>query len=137
MVTERAHCGGAWRNFFRRIRWWKAFTRKRKSAVGRRSRWWSCAPKDKDDGRSGLICRSRQAAGGHRPRGGRICAPEEKRPKLHRALPFSLRKDALVCRASGETDLSLLRLRRGRRRLQVRDGDGQVRLHGGCAGGGR
>ena len=87
-------------------------------------------------GGSGIICRSRETAGGHRPRGGRICAPEKERAELHRAVPLSFGKDAVVRGASGKADLSLLRLRRGRGRIQVRDGDGQVRLHGGGAGGG-
>jgi DNA primase len=45
-------------------------------------------------------------------------------------VPVPFRKDAVVCRASGEADLSLLRVRRGRRRFQVRDGDGQDHVPG-------
>src|SRR4029077_20871140 len=125
-----------WPNFFRRIRWSKAFTQKRKNAAGPPSRSWSCAGncaaglcsritrRKRQNGGSGFLCRSREAAGGHRPRGGRVCAPEKEWAKLYGALPISLRKDAVVCRSSGKTDLSLLRLRCGRRCVQVCHGDG-------------
>ena len=43
------------------------------------------------------------------------------------AVPVSSGKDAVVQRAPGEADVSLLWLRRGRRRFQIRDGDGKVR----------
>ena len=48
--------------------------------------------------------------------------------EFHGALPLPPGKIAIVCRASGETDLSLLRLRRGRRRFQIRDGAGESPL---------
>ena len=44
--------------------------------------------------------------------------------------PFHSEKTPSFRRASGEADLSLLRLRRGRRRVQVRDGDGQDHVSG-------
>ena len=50
-----------------------------------------------------------------------------------RPVPVSFRKDAVVCGASGEADLSLLWVRRGRRRFQIRDGDGQDYVSGGGA----
>ena len=48
--------------------------------------------------------------------------------EFHRPLPVPSGKNAVVCRASREADLSLLRLRRGRRRFQIRDGDGKIHL---------
>ena len=47
-----------------------------------------------------------------------------------RAVSVSSGKDAVVCRASSEADLSLLRVRRGRRRFQIRDGDGEDYVSG-------
>src|ERR1700686_891041 len=76
-------------------------------------------------GGSGLIRGSCEAAGGHCPRGGGIRPPEKVRAKFHGAVSIPFREDAFVCSASGEADLSLLRVRCWRRRLQIRDGDGQ------------
>src|SRR5229473_1576721 len=88
-------------------------------------------------GGSGDIRGSRKAAGGHCSRGGRICSAEEGRAKLPRSLPVPVRKNVILQRASDPADLSLLWLRQRRRRLQLRDGDGEVRISGrGAAGGG-
>src|SRR6266849_2423461 len=78
------------------------------------------------DGGSGIICGSGEAAGGHRSRDWRIRAPEEERAKFYGVVPVSWGEDAVVCGAPGEADFSLLRLRQGRRRIQLRDGDGEV-----------
>ena len=48
--------------------------------------------------------------------------------EFHRSLPVPSGKNSFVRRASGEADLSLLRLRRGRRRFQIRDGNGQISI---------
>src|SRR5882762_3026869 len=68
-------------------------------------------------GRSGLICGSREAAGGHYPRGGGIRPPEEVRAEFQRPVSISFRKDALVFRESDEAILLLLWVRRGRGRF--------------------
>src|SRR5713101_9371944 len=87
-------------------------------------------------GGSGDIRGSRKAASGHCSRGGRICSAEEGRAKFPRPVPVPFRKNAILQRASDAADLSLLRLRQGRRRLQLRDGDGEVRISGRRARGG-
>src|SRR5258708_5677109 len=88
-------------------------------------------------GGSGDIRGSRKAAGRHCSRGGRICSAEEGWAKFPRPVPVPFRKNAIVQRASDAADLSLLRLRQGRRRLQLRDGNGEVRIsRRGASGGG-
>src|SRR5208283_5976174 len=84
-------------------------------------------------GRSRIICGSREAAGGHRPRDWRIRAPEEERAELHRSVPLPRGEDAFLRRTSRQADLSLLRLRQRRRRLQFCDGDGEVPIPRGGA----
>ena len=80
------------------------------------------------NGGSGIICRSGKAAGGHRSRGGGIRPPEKERAEFYRTLPVSRGKVAVVCGASDKADLSLFWMRRGRRCVQVCNGDGEVRV---------
>src|SRR5260370_27794501 len=69
-----------------------------------------------------------KTTGGHRSRGRRIRPPEKERAEFYRAVSVSRGKVAVVCGASDETDLSLFWMRRGRRRFQICDGDGKVRV---------
>src|SRR5206468_11322760 len=78
------------------------------------------------DGRSRIICGSGKAAGGHRSGRRRVRPPEKERPEFYRAVSVPCGKVAVVRGASDEADLSLLRMRRGRRRFQICDGDGEV-----------
>ena len=90
-----------------------------------------------NSGGSRIIRGEGEAAGGHRPRDRRIRASEKDRAKFHGALPVPSGEDAVVCGTSGAADLPLLRLRRGRRRIQVRDGARQVHVSRGAAHGRR
>src|SRR5258708_16479939 len=62
------------------------------------------------NGGSGIICGQGEAAGGHRSRCWRICAPEENWKRLQRALPVSPGKDSFVHGFSDQADFLLLRV---------------------------
>src|SRR6266436_3143390 len=84
--------------------------------------------KERRNGGSRIICGEGEAAGGHRSRGGRIRPAEKNRQGLQRALSVSPGKDAFLHSFSGETNFLLLRVRQGRRRIQLRHGHGEVRI---------
>src|ERR1700687_3815104 len=125
--TEPEHCGGVWGPSLRPIRLWKKLRPKPKSAAEMAARLENCGG---NHGRSGIICREDEAASGHCPHRGRIRSPEEERAELYRLMPVSFREDPVVCCAFDKTDLSLLWVWGGRRRVQFRDRDGEMRLPG-------
>src|SRR5712691_1897517 len=88
----------------------------------------------RNDG-SRIVCGESEAAGGHCSRGGRICPPEKNRQGFQRAVSVSPGKDAFVHSFSDQADFLLLRVRQGRRRVQLRDGHGEVRISRGREGG--
>src|SRR5713226_4829601 len=88
----------------------------------------------RNDG-SRIVCGESETAGGHCSRGGRICPPEKNRQGFQRALSVSPGKDSFVHRFSNQANFLLLRVRQGRRRVQLRDGHGEVRISRGRKGG--
>ena len=77
----------------------------------------------------GRLARARARRGRLRRAGRRPHGAAQGRPApLHRAVPVPRRAHAVVRHRPGREALPLLRLRRGRRRLQVRDGDRGARL---------
>src|ERR1035437_38987 len=85
----------------------------------------------RDNSHKGLhgLRRAAQVLGRYRRRRRGICAAEEVRhAALHGAVPLPQRKDPFVYRPRGASVLQVLLLRRGRRRGEVRHGEGRHQL---------